>query len=439
MKVVEKLNMLCGREINRDLLFMKMNYFFAWGAYAPVIPFCATIGKQRGYSALAMGITLTGLQIPSLIVRPLLGSVTDAYQCRKLMFLIGEVLSALAVLGLIFLPGATVAESIADEIVFNTLLYWVFFFLLFFLYLGCVMRSLMEDTICVSLLGDNVHNYGQQRVWGAIGYGIISIVSGVVVDWFSIGQAHDDFRPGFVIAFICVAFDVYVSAKIKVEQVKKTETFSGNMKTVLTDFRVIVFLIATISFGFFYTFVLYFVTWYLEDITNLHHPEYEPHIKTIQGLSQTIQCFLGEVPFYFVSSYIIKKVGHMNVFSLTFVAYAIRFALYSIIENPVVALSVEIFHGITFALPYSAGVAYAAKLAPVGAEGTMQGLVGMTMKGIGIPMGNFVGGYIIKNLGIVDAFRIFSIGSLMVCIVVSTMNLIVKRTYKTENNVVQTS
>ncbi|XP_050439925.1 major facilitator superfamily domain-containing protein 6-A-like, partial [Adelges cooleyi] len=178
---------------------------------------------------------------------------------------------------------------------------------------------------------------------------------------------------------------------------------------------------------------------YLEDITNLYHPEYEPYIKTIQGLSQTIQCFLGEIPFYFVSSYIIKMVGHMNVFSLTFMGYAIRFILYSIIENPVVALSVEILHGITFALPYSAGVAYAAKLAPVGAEGTMQGLVGMAMKGIGIPMGNFVGGYVIKNLGIIDAFRIFGIGSLMVCIVISITNLIVNRMYKTENNVVQTS
>ncbi|XP_050434111.1 major facilitator superfamily domain-containing protein 6-A-like [Adelges cooleyi] len=431
--------MLRGNKINMDLLFMKMNYFFAWGAYAPVVPFFATIGKQRGYSALVMGITLTGSQIPSLVVRPTLGSITDAYQCRKLMFLIGEVLLALAVLGLIFIPGATATESIADHIVFKTLLYWVFFFLLFFLCLGSVMRSLMEDTICVSLLGDNVHNYGQQRVWGAIGYGITSIVSGVVVDWFSKGQAHKDFRPGFVITLICIAFDIYVSAKIKVEQVKKTETFSGNMKRVLTDFRVIVFLTATISFGFFYTFILFFLFWYLEDITNLYHPEYEPYIKTIQGLSQTIQCFLGEIPFYFVSSYIIKKVGHMNVFSLTFIGYAIRFILYSIIENPVVALSVEILHGITFALPYSAGVAYAAKLAPVGAEGTMQGLVGMAMKGIGIPMGNFVGGYVIKNLGIIDAFRLFGISSLMVCIVISITNLIVNRMYKTENNVVQTS
>ncbi|XP_050437860.1 major facilitator superfamily domain-containing protein 6-like [Adelges cooleyi] len=353
--------MLCGSKINMDLLFMKMNYFFAWGAYAPVVPFFTTIGKQRGYSAFAMGITLTGMQIPSVVVRPVIGIVTDRYQCRKSIFLIGEVLLAIAVLGLIFIPGATAPESIADEIVFETSLYWVFFFLLFFFYLGSTMRSLMEDTICVSLLGDNVHEYGHQVVWGAIGFGISSMVSGVVVDWFSKGRAHNDFRPGFVITIICVAFDIYVSAKIKVKQVEKTENFNGDMKRVLTDFRVIVFIIATISFGFFYTFIQYFLFWYFEDITDLYHPEYEPYIKTIQGFSQTIQCFLGEVPFFFISSYIIKKLGHMNVFSLGFVFFAIRFGLYSIIKNPVVALSVELLHGITFALPYSAGVAYTAK------------------------------------------------------------------------------
>lgn len=41
---------------------------------------------------------------------------------------------------------------------------------------------------------------------------------------------------------------------------------------------------------------------YLEDLSNIYHPETKPYIKTLQGLSLTIRCFGGEVPFFFLSS-----------------------------------------------------------------------------------------------------------------------------------------
>lgn len=74
----------------------------------------------------------------------------------------------------------------------------------------------------------------------------------------------------------------------------------------------------------------------------------------------------------------------MNAFSLMFFTFAVRFFLYSIIENPIWVLPVEFLNGITFALAYSAAILYAAQLAPPGAEGTLQGLVGLTYNGIGL-------------------------------------------------------
>ncbi|XP_050431040.1 major facilitator superfamily domain-containing protein 6-A-like isoform X2 [Adelges cooleyi] len=376
------MKMMWQRNINKNLLFMKMNYFFAYGAYAPIVPFISTIGKQRGYSAFVMGIALTALQIPSLIVRPTLGSITDVYKCRRFMFLAGEVLFALVVIGLVFIPGATASEMIDDKIVFETMLFWAFFCIIFLLCLGAVIRSIMEDTICVSLLGDNVNNYGRQKVWGSIGYGVVSIISGASVDWFSKGKDYKDYRPGYVISFFFSIMDIYVSTGIKVVQVKKNKTIGGDLKNVATDFRVIIFFISIICFGFLMAFIQNFLFWYLEDITNLYHPEIKPWIKTVQGLFLITQYFLSEVPLYFLSSFIIKRIGHMNVFSLAFLALSIRFMLYSLIKNPIIALSVEILHGFTNALTESAAVAYAAKLSPVGAEGTMQGLIGMALLGI---------------------------------------------------------
>lgn len=67
-----------------------------------------------------------------------------------------------------------------------------------------------------------------------------------------------------------------------------------------------------------------------------------------------------------------------------FFTFSTRFFLYSIIENPIWVLPVELLNGITFALAYAATISYAAHLAPVGAEGVFQGIIGMFIQGIGL-------------------------------------------------------
>lgn len=74
----------------------------------------------------------------------------------------------------------------------------------------------------------------------------------------------------------------------------------------------------------------------------------------------------------------------MNVFSLVFFTFSVRFFLYSVIKDPVWVVPVELLNGVTFALAYSAAISYAARLAPVGAEGTLQGIVGTASMGIGL-------------------------------------------------------
>lgn len=74
---------------------------------------------------------------------------------------------------------------------------------------------------------------------------------------------------------------------------------------------------------------------------------------------------------------------HMTVFSLMFFTFTVVFTAYSFIRHPLWALPLEVFNGITFALSYSAAISYAALITPTGAEGTLQGIVGTALSGIG--------------------------------------------------------
>lgn len=106
-------------------------------------------------------------------------------------------------------------------------------------------------------------------------------------------------------------------------------------------------------------------------------------IKTLEGLAMCVQCFGGEVPFFFWSGWIIKRLGHLNCMTLVLGVFALRFFAYSILTNPVWVLAIEFTNGITFGLAYAVLMSYASVIALPGTESTMIGLVGGVFEGVG--------------------------------------------------------
>lgn len=85
-----------------------------------------------------------------------------------------------------------------------------------------------------------------------------------------------------------------------------------------------------------------------------------------------VQCFMGELPFFFLSGRIIKRIGHINAMSLVLLGFGIRFLLYSILSNPWWVLPIEMLNGITFGIFYATMASYASIVAPPGTEATLQ-------------------------------------------------------------------
>lgn len=88
--------------------------------------------------------------------------------------------------------------------------------------------------------------------------------------------------------------------------------------------------------------------------------------------------------FFYILGYILKRVDHMHMFSLMFFTFTLIFYAYTFIKDPLWTLPVEILNGIVFGLTYSAAISYAALVSPAGAEGTLQGAVGVALQGIGL-------------------------------------------------------
>lgn len=114
-------------------------------------------------------------------------------------------------------------------------------------------------------------------------------------------------------------------------------------------------------------------------------------MKTLQGLVMGIQCFLGEVPFFFLSGKILKKLGHVNTMTLILFAFGVRFLCYSFLSNPWFVLPIEIMNGVCFGLFYATMASYASIVSPPGTEATLQVTNIIQEKKMNSSISNFIG------------------------------------------------
>lgn len=137
------------------------------------------------------------------------------------------------------------------------------------------------------------------------------------------------------------------------------------------DVRIIVFLIWCLLIGAFTSIIWNFYFWLVEERSKDHSNSQE-WLNSLEGLLMSVRTILGELPFFFISGYIIKKIGHIYSMHLIFLVLGIRFILYSVITNPWWYIPVELTSGLTFGLMYTTMTSYAFIIAPEGASTTVQ-------------------------------------------------------------------
>lgn len=67
--------------------------------------------------------------------------------------------------------------------------------------------------ICI---GKDTHKFGEQRLWGCIGWGSVSIMTGWLIDWYSGGSQIKNYTPGIIVSIVFLLADFLVAFKIEV-------------------------------------------------------------------------------------------------------------------------------------------------------------------------------------------------------------------------------
>ncbi|KAK4300980.1 hypothetical protein Pmani_026852 [Petrolisthes manimaculis] len=297
-------------------------------------------------------------------------------------------------------PCTYTCKTLAD--VLTTPVFWLIFILLVIVYGGNACTTTIADTICFSLLGSARYKYGQQRMWGSVGWGLVGSVSGALVDVFSRGKATTNYLPALIISAIFFAVNYIVSINIPFKMPDKEKLKASNVGKALCSSQLLIYLTTVVVGGLNMGLVWTFLFIVVEDVAVKWDPDFH-HQKLLQGLMLGTQCFLGEVPSLFLSALIIKKLGSIRTFALALVGFSARVLLYSFVTNPWWFIPIDLLHGLSFGVFYPNMISYASLVAPKGAQATVQGIV-KSLFVVGVSLGSLVGGILVTVVGGSTAF-----------------------------------
>jgi PPP family 3-phenylpropionic acid transporter len=366
----------------------KAFYFLIFGALAFLAPYLTLYYEEIGMNGQQIGILAA---IPSLITfisAPFIGALADI--TRKHKRILGT--SILFVIIGIFLM--TFGNN------FWGLVPGVFLYAFFFApALPLIDRSVLE------ILGPDRDQYGKQRLWGAVGWGALAPIAGIVVDSWNLKWAF----YGSAVLFLGL---LVISQRAPIQAISLNVRFWRGVKQLLTNRQVLIFFAVILIGGMGLAMIHHYLFVYLSHLGAS---------SIVMGTALSIATFSELLIMYF-SDKLLKSWKSRGLILFGLFMIFVRLMGYSLTEHPQVALAIQLLHGPTFGAVWMAGVAYVAEIAPMGLGNTAQGIFTGVVMGLGSAAGALLGGllyqsvgfsqmFLFSGLGVLAAFFVFWLGS----------------------------
>ncbi|GFY72444.1 major facilitator superfamily domain-containing protein 6 [Trichonephila inaurata madagascariensis] len=272
---------------------------------------------------------------------------------------------------------------------FQTYQFWLFV-LVFVAFWTCKNAVYtLSDTACCESVQKHGADFGKQRLFGAVGWGLVAAVAGLLCDF-----TNDYLAPWILFAILSLLM-LWNISKIDLIKPDCSDTPLKDISKVMNSKKFIWYEIGVLINGIGWGFVDFYLNWFLISIGGN---------RLICGLVETVQCLAGEIPFMFFSGWMLKKFGHFNIMALCLISYCGRFLWYSQIRNPWLVLPIEWTHGISFGVFYNSMASFAKENAPLGSEATTQSVVFSTYEGLGSGIGDVVAGVGFDYIGSQQTF-----------------------------------
>lgn len=364
------------------MLSVKLIYLVLFGGYGALIPFLSVFYRAQGMSTSYIGVLGAVTPAVGFFAGPVWGMVADRNRIHKPMLMWTTLATLVATqLQWVVAPHHTaIAVLVVTAALFSA-----------------PGTPLIENAV-ITLAERSGDNYGKNRLWGAVGFGITSLLGGVLISHVGYGGAFAVYTLLGLVSLVMIVKGLPMGDP----KPAPGDSAGGQPPDVIAGFKVLVSTFEALSF-FVIVYILGIVSGILEQFMFVWLVEIGG-TGTLMGVSRFITC-AAEVPFFHFSQQLIDRVGVNGVLAMACVCYVLRFLYYAHLTTPWAVLPAELLHGVTFAAMWAASVSKAHQLAPEGMGATAQGLLEGVHWKLGMCTGSLLGGFLYERVGAVRTFE----------------------------------
>lgn len=281
---------------HKQILFLKGLHFLHIGGKAVVIPFLPLFLIYQQFSSVEIGMIMGVAPLISILAQPVVGFLSDKYQTIKKI--------------LILLYVGVFAASFG---IFFTDQFWIVFTSVLLMHFALSPCTPLIDSMTIKSLGTEKHEYGKIRLWGSVGFSLIAITSGPLLQWWGIEKIY-------ILFWFVTLFTLFYFTFLK-DQNQSSETV--DFKSVAQVFK---------NRGFLWFLVLCLIIMIphrINDTMIVLHLERLGANGFMVGLAWALAA-VSEVPVFYFLSRKLKDYKDLALLGVVAVFYTLRWILYSL-------------------------------------------------------------------------------------------------------------
>lgn len=386
---------------NKMLVYFSVLYFLNMSTRALFSPFITVYLQEKGLDAQNIGLITAINSFIIIASQPFWGMVADRTQSARKVLIACLIFQALVVFTFnltvsFFMVTLTLAVSTffssPEGPLFDT---WV---------LGNIKKS-----------GEG-KDLGRLKMWGAIGYAGASIVGGWLIDKYSTRTS----LPIFAALLIVIGIILFLSRSIEKQNKNSSADNKLNIGVILHDKKFIFFLV--------YIF-------FMQIPHRAAFTFYPVLISTLGGNTKMVGyassiMFISEALIMYFTKNLLKRIKPLYLImasSLFFMTWQILFSMMTMSWHVAAA---AVLDGPAFALLTIGIVYYMDQIAPENLRSTYQTVTFSVYFGLSGIAGNYVGGWIIENIGFRTMYLVGAGITIMSTVIFCLANVVINKRKK---------
>ncbi|WP_369413985.1 MFS transporter [Aquibacillus saliphilus] len=354
--------------LNRDkdtLVPLKMLLFSFHAANTVIVSFLPLFLQYKGFDGKQIGWILAIGPMAAIISQPFWGYMSDKYQTVKRIIIL--CLVGVLLFSTIFFQ----MDSLVTVLIMGAAMFF------FASPIGALGDSLSQRR--AQALGKS---FGAIRTWGSIGFATSSLLVGEFLSMVGIQYIVWPYLF-FAAAALVVAF-ILKDVKVETQPIQLSD-----VKVLLKNRPFLIFL-----------FLIMFLT-----ITHRANDSFMGiYIASLGGTESIIglSWFIGvasEALVFALAAFWFRKFHPLLFIIAAGLLYSFRWFSYSIIDDPVLIVLLQVLHGLTFGIFYLSAFQYVARLIPKNLQSTGHLLFVSVFFGLSGIIGSLIGGALIDTAG----------------------------------------